>query len=392
MADEQNWQPPEWKPEATSQSPFGAAPSQQPPPPSAPPTWTPPPKPGLIPLRPLDLGAILGASFRVLRRNPKATYGTSLIIFGVMSIITTLIVGLVTFGVIARLDTASPEDENTILAGSFGLIALAGLATAALSVIGGAILQGILVLEVARGALGEKLRLRQLWRLAKGRIGALIGWSMLIALAIIVGIGLLVLVIVLLAATLGNVGAGLGVLVGVLGSIGFAVVWVWLSTKLALVPSALMLERTSIRGAVARSWSLTRGYFWRTFGILLLVAFIVNTAVQIVSTPIGFVGGILLALIDPTGSNSQTAIAVTVIVTVISLLVTVALGALAAVIQAATPALLYVDLRIRKEGLDLELIRFIEQRQAGGAEQPDPYRRQTAAATPVPPSEGSPWI
>src|SRR4051812_10643311 len=105
MADEQNWQPPEWKPEATSQSPFGAAPSQQTPP-SAPPTWTPPPKPGLIPLRPLDLGAILGASFRVLRRNPKATYGTSLIIFGVMSIVTTLIVGFVTFGVLARLDRA----------------------------------------------------------------------------------------------------------------------------------------------------------------------------------------------------------------------------------------------------------------------------------------------
>jgi hypothetical protein len=36
-------------------------------------------------------------------------------------------------------------------------------------------------------------------------------------------------------------------------------------------------------------------------------------------------------------------------------------------------ALIYIDLRMRKEGLDLQLMRFVDARQAGNADVPDPY-------------------
>src|SRR5690606_17141166 len=36
--------------------------------------WTPPVKPGLIPLHPLTVGNILGGTFSVMRRNPRATF------------------------------------------------------------------------------------------------------------------------------------------------------------------------------------------------------------------------------------------------------------------------------------------------------------------------------
>ena len=52
-------------------TPFGA--------PASTPGWSPPPKPGLIPLRPLSLGVILGGSFSVLRKSPQATLLPALI-------------------------------------------------------------------------------------------------------------------------------------------------------------------------------------------------------------------------------------------------------------------------------------------------------------------------
>jgi hypothetical protein len=57
---------------------------------------------------------------------------------------------------------------------------------------------------------------------------------------------------------------------------------------------------------------------------------------------------------------------------VISSIVTAIVGAIGSVIQTAAVALLYIDLRMRKEGLDLELVRFVEGRQTG-QELPDPY-------------------
>ena len=45
--------------------------------------------------------------------------------------------------------------------------------------------------------------------------------------------------------------------------------------------------------------------------------------------------------------------------------------------QSSATALLYIDLRMRKEGLDLELVRFVEARQAGDTSVPDPYLPRT---------------
>ncbi|MCG3056838.1 hypothetical protein KZ287_32240, partial [Escherichia coli] len=41
---------------------------------------------------------------------------------------------------------------------------------------------------------------------------------------------------------------------------------VWLTTKLLLVPSILVLERAKFRDALVRSWRLTRGRFWIAWG------------------------------------------------------------------------------------------------------------------------------
>lgn len=337
------------------------------------PGWTPPPKPGLIPLRPLDLGTLLGASFRTLRRNPRPTFGMALLVQGVVSIVTLLAVGLPVLASILRLPTATQEDQSAILAGTFGTAVITTLLALCLSLVANAWLQGIIVLEVSRATLGEKLTLRGLWRHAKGRIGALVGWSAIIAGVFVVAIGVVALIIWTMVATLGALGVGLGVLVGILGGIALVLVGVWVGTKLSLVPSIIMLERLTIVRSVRRSWALTNAYFWKTFGIQLLVYVILSVAGSIVTTPFSIIAPILVYFVDPNGTGSGYGIAIGLLAYVVQLLVTLVISAITAVIQTAATALIYLDLRMRKEGLDLSLARFVEARQSGAVGQPDPY-------------------
>jgi hypothetical protein len=354
--------------------------------------WTPPPKPGLIPLRPLDLGTILGASFRVLRRNPKPTFGAALLIQGSVYLLLAVIVGLVTVGALSRIDSTTAQNADQVTAGAYGLIVVAAVIPGLLAVIASAVLQGIIVLEVSRGAVGEKLTLGALLRRARGRIGALIGWAALVLLASTIVLGVIVGVIVLLAATLGVGGVIAAVLLGIFGFLGIVVLYAWLGTKLSLVPSVLMIERSSLRDAIARSWSLTRSFFWRTFGITLLVSVIVGFVSQIVSIPFNIFLPLVAGLLDPQGQNQAPALIATVAISAFSVIVLVVVVSITAVVQSATTGLIYLDLRIRKEGLDLELIHYVEARQAGQSDVADPllHAAPLAPATASEPS-GSQW-
>lgn len=402
MTDDHNWSapggpapqvppsapgtPPVYGPPGTG-APNNAPPSPAPPGaplPSAPPAWTPPPKPGLIPLRPLDLGTLLGAAFRVLRRNPRPTFGVALLVQVVVTVVSLIVIGGPTIASLLRLQTAAPEDESAIVAGTvaFGLFsaALAGL----LGFVANAWLQGIIVIEVARATLGEKLTLSGLWGHAKGRVGALVGWSLIVGLALGAAVAILVLAVVALVSTLGPLGIGLGVFLGIFGGFGLLVVAVWISTKLSLVPSAIMIERVRIRAAMARSWSLTRGFFWRVFGIQLLVGAILGIAMNVISAPFSIAGAILGALVDPTGAGTQTAVTVVVIVYIVQLVITLVLSAIAAVISTAASSLIYLDLRMRKEGLDLRLTAYVEAQQTG-TDLANPYLPDSTAGTPSAP-------
>jgi hypothetical protein len=400
VTDSTSWQPPAGAAPPPPPSPY-ASPSHPAPPPltpsAAPPGvtpplgWTPPPKPGLIPLRPLTLGTILAASFQVLRRNPRPTFGFSLLVTGIIYIATFGVVGVVAFFAFSRLEfSTSSEDAEALTAGSFALIALSSLVPIALALVGSAIVQGVMALEVARGTLGEKLRLPGLWRAARGRVGALVGWSALLAAAVLVAIVVVVLIIGGIAALGGPVGIAVSVLLGLLFAAAALAAALWLGTKLALIPSVLMLERLPLRAAIARSWSLTTGYFWRTLGILLLVSVIIQTVSGIIATPLQFVVSFGTAFLDPNGSNGGLLVGV-VVVYLLTIVFAIVFGAIGAVVQGATPALLYIDLRMRKEGLDLELSRFVEARQAGDASVVDPYL-VTASGTSAPAAPTtSPW-
>lgn len=356
------------------------------------PGWAPPPKPGLVPLRPLSFGTLIGAPFQVLRRNPKVTVGAALLIQGVpQAVVSLLIVGGVSL-LFSRADNASAADQGALQAGAVGWAIVLGVVSLVVSAVSTALLQGIVVNEVARETLGEKLTLGSLWRLTRSRVGALIGWTLLLSLALGVGVGVLVIIAVLIFAS-GPALVGLGVAFSVLAALGAVVVAVWLTTKLALVPSGIVLERLTIGAAVKRSWGLTTGYFWKTLGVIALIGAIAYFVTQIITTPIALIGGFATVLVNPTGLGagaSNPSIGQVFLsqlgINVASTVVTAVIGAVLAVVQSSAVALIYLDLRMRKEGLDLQLIRFVEARQTGATGLPDPYQpaEQAAGATTYP--------
>jgi hypothetical protein len=396
VSDNENWQAPGAAMPQTPPSqgvrpppPAGYAP---PPPTGAPHGWTPPPKPGLIPLRPMTLGPILAASFQVMRRNPRATLGPALIISIVLTIVTA--VGIAAYvAAISRIAYAgTADDAEALAAGSFVVSLLVLVLGGAAVTEATAVLQALIVTEVARGTVGEKLRLGQLWAKARGRLGAVVGYTVLLIVGAAIVITLFFGIIALITAVavsgttspssssvVGSMFAVFGVVI--FGYLGGAAVALWLGTKLAFVPAAIVLERLPIRAAIVRSWTLTRGYFWRTLGIQLLVAVMISFASQIVTFPVTLILSFATTLVLPTGGSSNQAemSAPAIIALVLTSAVVAVVTAVGLVLQSATASLLYLDLRMRKEGLDLELLRYVEARQTG-ADVADPYLPHARAA------------
>lgn len=343
--------------------------------------WTPPPKPGLIPLRPLTFGTLLGASFQVLRRNPRPMFGFALLVTGGSLLISALVTGLLVVLLVGRIATTTGPDMEAVVAGSVAGLILAMLIPLSLSIAATALLQGLVVLEVARGTVGEKLTLRGLFRAARGRLWALVGWSLLITVAALIGITITVLLLVLVGVGLGpsSGGAIVVVMLSLFAVLGAVVLAFWLGTRLSLVPSVLVIERLPLAQAVPRAWRLTYGYFWKTLGIQLLVAVILSTVSSIISTPLSFVLMFSTTLFNP-GGEIDTSMTIFWIAYLASIVVSVVFGAITAVVQSATTGLIYIDIRMRSEGLDLELIRFVEARQAGDTTVSDPYLARAGAA------------
>ena len=321
------------------------------------------PKPSIIPLRPLSIGEILGGAFESLRANPKAMFIPSLVVMGITGLLSAGSVALF----MSRLGLTdltsgkvefSETDLDSIGSSLVGLLIQLGV-TGVLSMLATSIIIGLIIVTVSRTILGRKASLSDVWKRTRPRMWALIGQTLLIELilavitavatAIVFGIGW---------ALLGNIiaygadedSAGTIILailailavIAVLGLLTFALI-----CKLSLAPAALVLENIGVLEGISRSWTLTRGYFWRIVGIRLLSFIIVFFAVQIVSQGVSIVmQGLVYAAPNMT-------IAILVASTLLNSLIQAAIQPF----DSAVVALMYTDLRMRSEGLDVELRR-----------------------------------
>ncbi|HWC23393.1 MAG TPA: glycerophosphoryl diester phosphodiesterase membrane domain-containing protein [Flexivirga sp.] len=293
------------------------------------------PKPGVIPLRPLNLGDIFSGTFGTIRGNPGASIGLSALVALVVAI-PAVLTTLALSG--ADLTTTDSSGSTVNLGGQ-----LSTSITSIYTAIAGVFLAGMLTAVVAEAVLGRRISIGQTWTKVRGRLLPLLGMTLLLALAVIVAAGIYIGLIVLLA--LGGNEAITVMIAIVLGIILFVAI-VWAAIKVSLAAPAVVLERAGPVTAIRRSWGLSGGQWWRIFGITLLAQLIVGTISNVVQLP---GAAVLIGTSDGAGNPNVLAV-------IVVQLVAVAISALTTPFTAGVTALLYLDQRIRKEALDVTLM------------------------------------
>ena len=318
-------------------------------------------RPGIIPLRPLNLGDLYGAVIKAIRGNVAATMGLAFVTTLIFLVPTTALGAWVASkdSLDIELDPSSASDPVP-LAGALGSL-VPSLGTSASAVL----LTGFVAFVISQAVMGRKVTAGQTWEGTRARLLPLVGATLVTGLAILLVLAVIlvlpVIAVVSAATSYDNSGLVGAILFAVLAGLVAVLLVLFLSTRLAFVGVAVVLEKVGVGQGVARSWRLTSGsQFWRVFGIRLLTSFIVGLAAQIVAFPLGLIGGVgAVATGDPENLYVFQAI--------VAGLTGLLTGALTTPFTAGVDALLYVDQRIRREGFDVQLITAAQADAAGQA-------------------------
>lgn len=324
-------------------------------------------KPGIIPLRPLSIGDIYQGAFAAIKTNARTMFGFTAALLGVV-----LVISIATNYAIINLvlpNYLSPSSPYaavfTSLSGSFSQ-----LGGSLLQVLATVLLSGLIVVAVSRSVLGRVASSKEVWERTKSKFLPLIGLniitSIISGLMMIIGIVVFFVLLASAASTaktdrefLQDLGVSLvGLLILMVIS---ALVSSYLSIKFSVASPAMVLENLGVFAAIGRSWSLTRGNFWRLFGINILTAIITFMVA-------GIFGGIaeaLGAIFIVVGSSSPEDMIASLNTTYILIMVMSTIAQLLILpFTSSVNALLYIDLRMRKEGLDVELRNAVAEQQA----------------------------
>lgn len=336
----------------------------------------PPPaaKPGVIPLRPLGVGEILDGAVSTMRTYWRTVLGISLTVAVLINVGMILLQGLV-LGDSGTVDTLNDRSASASeIFRAFGTVMTGLVAVGLIAVVGSIIATALLTTVTSRAVLGRPVSVAEAWREARSQVPKLFGLLFLLGLISfgVIFCGMLPGFVVAVAG--GSEGATIALFV--VGILAALVVAAWLAVRFSLASPALMLERQGVVKSMSRSAKLVRGSWWRVLGIQLLAGLIANIVAGVVEVPFRFIaaaasggggqGDGMMSLFAAQSQNpGWTFLVITGIGAVIGSMVTLP-------INAGVTVLLYIDQRIRREALDLELAR------AAGVETPG------AAPGPVP--------
>ncbi|MGJ5755452.1 glycerophosphoryl diester phosphodiesterase family protein [Streptomyces puniciscabiei] len=325
----------------------------------------PPPaaKPGVIPLRPLGVGEILDGAVSTMRTHWRTVLGISLAVSLLLNTSMVLLQGFVLNDTTVQTtindpNSASPDEAlHALRETMIGTGIVSVIRTVAII-----LLTALLTTITSRAVLGRSVTVGEAWRESRPQILKLFGLLILLGL-IFAGValvgGLPGILLVLSGSTVG------GAALLVLGFLAASVVALWLGIRFYLAAPALMLERQGIVKSLKRSAKLVRGSWWRTFGIVLLTMIITVIVASVISVPFALIGAAVSG--DSTGEVlgtsgghiGWTALIIRGIGALIGTTLTLP-------ISAGVTVLLYIDQRIRREALDLELARAAGVQGTGG--------------------------
>ncbi|MFF4080756.1 hypothetical protein ACFYZN_15335 [Streptomyces sp. NPDC001777] len=311
--------------------------------------WQPPAaaKPGVIPLRPLGVGEILDGAVSTMRAHWRTVLGITLTVSVIAQIAIILIQRfLLPDPVEIDPDATGPEALRQA-ADSAQSTLISSLPSVLIGMIATLITTSVLTVVISRSVLGRPVTLAEAWAEARPRLAQLLGLTLLLAL-----ISAAILTVGILPGLL--LGSAAGAALALIGFLASSAVTIWLMVRFSLASPALMLERQSIAASMRRSAKLVGGAWWRTFGVLALTWLLTFIVSLIVAIPFGIIamavdgGGISSVLTDGSMDFGWPFLIVSGIGEVVISTITYPLSA-------GVMALLYIDQRIRREALDLEL-------------------------------------
>lgn len=257
-------------------------------------------------LRPLDFGEILDGAFTLYRRHFSTMFLTALLP------LIPLLLYWAGFAAVVRTDSPDEIESATTLATviSYPLLLAASF-----------LVYGALVHQVARALEGGAVERGEAYRVALRRFFPLLGASILTMLCAAVGLLLLIVP-------------------------AFLVMIMFFAASQAVV-----VEGKGPVEALKRSRALASGSWGRIAGIWLVTMLIVMAPSMVVGGAVGAVavGGAILS------GNLEAAAVMPVWATAVTNLLSTVMSALTTPFMVATLTLLYFDLRVRSEALDLQV-------------------------------------
>jgi hypothetical protein len=250
---------------------------------------------GMAALPPRGIGEILSTAFQLYRR-----YWRTLVAIAAVVVVP---LTLLQYGIGHWVRTNGQLHDQVVVSTSFWAVASASLLAALVGLLLYQVLTGAITRTIATEVAGQDLGLEQSYRFGFARLGPVLVVSIMVGLATLLGL------------------------------IVFIIPGIYIGVRLAVSIQALVVEDKRGTEAMRRSWDLVGGHWWHAAFTLLVGALITGVVNAVITAPFSagawFIQGIAAA---------------------VATTVTLPYGALVGV-------LLYLDLRARKERLDLDTLK-----------------------------------
>jgi hypothetical protein len=253
-------------------------------------------------LRPLEIGDLLDETFRMYRRHFFLFAGISAIVAIPVAALWGYLYFSLFAGIAEQAGTGQPIDVSTSTVVGVVAVTVIGLVLVPFN-------YGAVIYAVCESAQGNPVTAGGVVRGVARKYFQILGYA-----AVVVLMGLMFCLLPL---------------------------WTWIWVMWVAVLPVMFVENTGLIAAMRRSWRLVEGRWWRTF----LILFLVFILVYVVQTALGaFIAGAQILVEIILSSVASTWIFASASIVVASLV--------NPILQIAV-VLIYFDLRVRKEGLDL---------------------------------------
>ena len=304
-------------------------------------------QPGIIPLRPLTVGELFNGAFQAVRVNPQTMFGFAFAIMAVVGLVQAFFASSSTSSLTRALSSGDANDLVYSLGNSMGSFVTSGL-----TLLATAFLSGMLALTVWDAVLGRKSSPADAWHRFSPRFvpvllaTLLIGIIEFVAIVVVLLVFMIPFILVVVnaasARSYDSASAGIGGAFAIifLMIVALIVIACFLTVKFAFTSSAVVLEGLGPVDAMKRSWSLSKGSFWRILGRIWLIGIVTGLISAVLGGIVGAILGVGAAAADSVG-----------MLVAFSAFLSALLSAVVIPVQSSFYTLMYLDERMRKENL-----------------------------------------